>query len=125
MASLPDTIFADIKILLKENQWLRIRYAVWMWDPAKAAGTSIYKGETIYFCNVNCKKKFDAEPEKYITEIKEDTAIDPICGMTVSKASPKGGPPSTMVRPTTSATLSAKISLMQIPKQPCIQRKRS
>ncbi|MEK6726373.1 MAG: heavy metal translocating P-type ATPase [Deltaproteobacteria bacterium] len=60
-------------------------------DPAKAAGTSIYKGETIYFCNVNCKKKFDAEPEKYITEIKEDTAIDPICGMTVSKASPKGG----------------------------------
>lgn len=60
-------------------------------DPAKAAGTSIYKGETIYFCNVNCKKKFDAEPEKYVKETKEDTAIDPICGMTVSKAFPKGG----------------------------------
>lgn len=60
-------------------------------DPVKAAGTSIYKGETIYFCNVNCKKKFDAEPEKYVKETKEDTAIDPICGMTVSKAFPKGG----------------------------------
>lgn len=60
-------------------------------DPAKAAGTTLYKGETIYFCNVNCKKKFDADPEKYVKETKEDTAIDPICGMTVSKAFPKGG----------------------------------
>ncbi|MBM2838636.1 MAG: copA 3 [Deltaproteobacteria bacterium] len=60
-------------------------------DSAKAAGTSIYKGETIYFCNVNCKNKFDADPEKYVKETKEDTAIDPICGMTVSKALPKGG----------------------------------
>ena len=60
-------------------------------DPVKAAGTTLYKGETIYFCNVNCKKKFDADPEKYVKETKEDTAIDPICGMTVSKASPKGG----------------------------------
>src|SRR4030066_2257049 len=60
-------------------------------DPVKAAGTTLYKGETIYFCNVNCKKEFDADPEKYVKETKEDTAIDPICGMTVSKASPKGG----------------------------------
>ena len=60
-------------------------------DPAKAAGTTLYKGETIYFCNINCKKKFDADPQKYVKEIKEDTAIDQICGMTVSKASPKGG----------------------------------
>lgn len=37
-----------------------------MIDPADAAGTSKYKGETIYFCNPACKKKFDADPEKYL-----------------------------------------------------------
>ncbi len=60
-------------------------------DPSRAAGTSVYKGESIYFCNMNCKKKFDANPELYIKEAEEETAIDPICGMTVSTASPKGG----------------------------------
>ena len=34
-------------------------------DPASAAGSSEYEGQTIYFCNLNCKKSFDAEPEKY------------------------------------------------------------
>lgn len=29
-------------------------------------GTSEYNGETYYFCNPNCKKKFDADPEKYL-----------------------------------------------------------
>ncbi len=38
-----------------------------MWiDPARAAGSSQYKGETIYFCNPGCKAKFDADPEKYM-----------------------------------------------------------
>ncbi len=60
-------------------------------DPAKAAATTLYKGGTIYFCNVNCKKKFDADPEQYFKKVEAETAIDPICGMTVSKASPKGG----------------------------------
>lgn len=31
-----------------------------------AAGTSEYKGKTYYFCNVNCKKSFDEDPEKYL-----------------------------------------------------------
>jgi Cu+-exporting ATPase len=30
-----------------------------------AAGSSIYKGKTVYFCNLLCKQKFDAHPEKY------------------------------------------------------------
>jgi P-type Cu+ transporter len=34
-------------------------------DPADAAGTSEYRGETIYFCSASCKEKFDATPEKY------------------------------------------------------------
>ena len=32
----------------------------------KAAGKSDYKGTTYYFCAVVCKKKFDADPEKYL-----------------------------------------------------------
>jgi Cu+-exporting ATPase len=35
-------------------------------DPAKAAGTSEYKGRIIYFCNKRCKEKFDANPSQYI-----------------------------------------------------------
>ncbi len=34
-------------------------------DSTKAAATSEYKGETIYFCAQGCKAKFDAAPEKY------------------------------------------------------------
>jgi Cu+-exporting ATPase len=35
-------------------------------DPATAAGTSEYNGETYYFCSLGCKRSFDKEPEKYI-----------------------------------------------------------
>lgn len=35
-------------------------------DPAKAAGTSEYNGQTIYFCAKSCKAKFDANPSQYI-----------------------------------------------------------
>ena len=34
-------------------------------DPAKAAGTSVHKGKTYYFCSPNCKTKFDANPAQY------------------------------------------------------------
>lgn len=37
-------------------------------DPAKAAGKSEYQGKTYYFCATACKKKFDAEPGKYVTK---------------------------------------------------------
>ena len=35
-------------------------------DPATAAGTSDYKGQTYYFCALSCKKSFDEDPEKYL-----------------------------------------------------------
>ncbi|HKZ46864.1 MAG TPA: heavy metal translocating P-type ATPase [Thermodesulfobacteriota bacterium] len=67
-------------------------------EPKKAAGSSLYKGEAIYFCNPRCKERFDAEPEKFIGvstgSHKEmlsavpgahETAKDPICGMVVEK----------------------------------------
>lgn len=40
-------------------------------SPSRAAGSSEYKGKTIYFCALSCKKKFDANPEAYY---KADTA---------------------------------------------------
>ena len=35
-------------------------------DPAAAAGTTEYEGEKYYFCNQDCKKSFDQDPERYI-----------------------------------------------------------
>jgi P-type Cu+ transporter len=35
-------------------------------DSKKAAATSQYKGQTIYFCMPGCKEKFDQDPEKYL-----------------------------------------------------------
>ena len=37
-------------------------------DPKKAAAQSSYKGQTVYFCAVGCKQKFDADPEKYVSK---------------------------------------------------------
>ncbi len=76
-------------------------------DPADAAGTSTYKGETIYFCNPVCKERFDAAPESFMARTEAGTnfksvpagmptgsqdtvsphesAKDPICGMVVDK----------------------------------------
>ena len=36
-------------------------------DPQHAAGSSQYVGETIYFCSLGCKAKFDANPAAYVS----------------------------------------------------------
>ena len=35
-------------------------------NPATAAGSSEYKGQTYYFCCLGCMKRFNADPEKYL-----------------------------------------------------------
>lgn len=35
-------------------------------DPARAAGSAEYKGQTYYFCSQGCVKRFNADPEKYL-----------------------------------------------------------
>ncbi|MCA1597192.1 MAG: YHS domain-containing protein [Chloroflexi bacterium] len=35
-----------------------------------AAGSSIYKGKTYYFCCGGCKPQFDANPAKFVKEAK-------------------------------------------------------
>lgn len=40
---------------------------------SKAAGISEYKGKTYFFCNMNCKKKFDAAPESFLSPKTQDS----------------------------------------------------
>lgn len=37
-------------------------------DPATAAGKVDYKGQTYYFCSPGCKKSFEKDPEKYVSQ---------------------------------------------------------
>lgn len=37
-------------------------------DEKVAAATSEYKGKTYYFCTPGCKRAFDQDPEKYVSE---------------------------------------------------------
>ena len=66
-------------------------------SPSKAAGSTKYKGETYYFCSLACKKKFDADPARFLRpepeapptkEIEKEEAIAklelPVEGMTCS-----------------------------------------
>ena len=38
-------------------------------DPAKAAGTSEAGGAVVYFCSLGCKRKFDAEPARFLASM--------------------------------------------------------
>lgn len=40
-------------------------------DKSTAEFTSEYKGTTYYFCSVDCKQKFDENPEKYLDALQE------------------------------------------------------
>ena len=44
-----------------------------MINPSEAAGKSEYKGKTYYFCSLGCKKDFDKEPEKYLSQSNQTT----------------------------------------------------
>ncbi|HEY1304417.1 MAG TPA: YHS domain-containing protein [Vicinamibacterales bacterium] len=35
-------------------------------DPVDAPAKSAHKGQTFYFCSTECKKKFEADPERYL-----------------------------------------------------------
>jgi len=46
-------------------------------EPQDAAGRSDYDGTTYYFCNPNCKKKFDADPESFLRAEGEEPGPGP------------------------------------------------
>jgi Cu+-exporting ATPase len=37
-------------------------------NPASAEAQSDYEGQTFYFCSLECKRRFDAEPARYLDE---------------------------------------------------------
>jgi P-type Cu+ transporter len=39
--------------------------------PSRAAAVIKYRGDTFYFCNVSCRDKFAADPEKYLSAERE------------------------------------------------------
>lgn len=43
-------------------------------NPASAEAQSEYGGQVFYFCSVECKAKFDRNPEQYIDETDRDEA---------------------------------------------------
>ncbi len=59
-------------------------------DAAKAAGASRYGGATYQFCSLGCKRRFDAEPARYlpvpVSMASAQVSKDPVCGMTVDPA---------------------------------------
>lgn len=38
-------------------------------NPASAAAQSEYEGQTFYFCSEACKRKFDADPTRYLDAV--------------------------------------------------------
>ena len=41
----------------------------------EAAGSSVYKGKTYYFCCSSCKPSFDKDPQKYV---KTASVVKPV-----------------------------------------------
>src|SRR5262245_14743279 len=78
-----------------------------MIDPAKAAATFDYQGQTYYFCNPGCQKKFQANPDAYLA--------------TVPVAS---GPQLAVIQPTKSGVEARKSEPVQItdPRPPTSDR---
>jgi P-type Cu+ transporter len=81
-------------------------------DPATAAGSHDHRGQRYYFCGLSCLEKFKADPERVSQPqpshptkpttrrplqmmqpapvATKDSAIDPVCGMTVEPATAAG-----------------------------------
>lgn len=36
-------------------------------EESSAPARSEYRGETFYFCSEDCKKRFEADPERYVS----------------------------------------------------------
>jgi Cu+-exporting ATPase len=49
-------------------------------DPAAGKPSADYRGHTYHFCADGCRRKFEGDPDAYLT------ATDPVCGMSVDRA---------------------------------------
>jgi len=46
-------------------------------DPAKARATSEHEGQNYYFCCDGCRQKFEADPERYLSDRGDNDASEP------------------------------------------------
>jgi len=66
-------------------------------ESAPKGGSADHDGKRYYFCNLKCRERFQANPERSLRPpsglpgAEEGTSIDPICHMTVDESAPKGG----------------------------------
>src|SRR5262245_22101790 len=62
-------------------------------DPATAAGKFDYEGETYYFCNPNCLRRFKADPQGYLNKTPQLAAIgQPMVQLGGKPESPSAAP---------------------------------
>ncbi len=47
-------------------------------DPLKAAGSLAYKGANFYFCSTHCLKRFQADPEAFISNSPQPSTMPPV-----------------------------------------------
>jgi Cu+-exporting ATPase len=69
-------------------------------DPASARASTVYNGQTYYFCCPSCLRRFQQDPERYLQGGSAGHAhpppapaaaqVDPVCGMTVDPATAAG-----------------------------------
>jgi Cu+-exporting ATPase len=69
-------------------------------DPATARASTEYQGKKYYFCCPHCLEKFQADPQRYLTEqpalqtldlvAPRSRAVDPVCKMEVEPATAAG-----------------------------------
>ncbi|NWF72152.1 MAG: YHS domain-containing protein, partial [Nitrospirae bacterium] len=81
-------------------------------DPATAAGSHDHRSQRYYFCSLSCLERFKADPERVLQPqlvsvakpttrrplpmmqpapaVMGQTAVDPVCGMTVQPATAAG-----------------------------------
>jgi Cu+-exporting ATPase len=55
-------------------------------DPAAAAGSHEYGGQTYYFCSTHCLHKFAADPERYLNQSSQPMDVQPIGIQRVARA---------------------------------------
>jgi YHS domain-containing protein len=63
----------DIKTIKKEAKMVIDPICLMEIDENNAPAKSVYKGQTFYFCNDNCKMKFEEDPEKYVDVDKKES----------------------------------------------------
>src|SRR5262245_55158768 len=85
-------------------------------DPATAAGKFDYEGETYYFCNPNCLRKFSAAPQIYLNKAPRLAAM----GQPTVQLGGKSGslPVMTMAQPQTETRIVRKDDEYTCPMDP-------